>query len=342
MFPGKVTKISILLLFFTQVTMTTPVYAAGELEYNRGVAYYKAKRYGEAAQYLEKALATGCGSSDCYLYLAKSHYGSGNIAMAIKRFRDCEEAFKGMAAGDFATKMLARLDPQNKTLKPKAVASPEKTSPKENLPPAPIFTGLAARISVTPPRFGHKPVSQATIKAVRDAVNGLPPHLKKKLEDCGAAISISPNMIDKWPDSIKDLPESTPELNLAEVPGRIYGKEMNIYESAKLRGSTALKKARPPSMMRHTALNESVQILDDLLTISKDPKLRAEYEKDKDRVPESMRVKLATFLKNDDWGPRETCAEMGAAMLGGGDEHTQDLYRYFPNTKTQLKKMLGI
>lgn len=322
----------------TICSLPHPAMAGGEAEFKRGVALYKAKRYQEAAAYLEKALASGCGASDCYLYLGKAHYGAGNSTMAIKRFGEAAEAFKGLPAGDIAQKMVQRLDPQGKFVKPTAKASTTKAA----APTQKVYSGLAGRISVTPPHFGHKPVSQATIKAIRDAVLNLPPHLRKLLEDAGASISVSPNMIDKWPDSIKDLPENSPTLNLAEVPGRIYGKEMNIYESAKVRGSTALKQARPPSMMRHTVLNESVQILDDIMNISGDPELRKLYEKDKQRVPDSARAKLATFLKNDDWGPRETCAEMGAAMLGGGDEFTADLYRYFPNTKAWLKTKLGI
>ena len=334
--PSK-TLVSIL-IGATIFSLPLPVWAGGEAEFQKGVALYKAKRYQDSAAYLEKALASGCGSSDCYLYLGKAHYGAGNSKMAIKRFSEAAEAFKGLPAGDIARKMVLRLDPQGKLAKPTARAS----APKATAPGQKVYSGLAGRITVTPPHFGHKPVSQATIKAIRDAVLSLPPHLRKRLEDAGASISISPNMIDKWPDSIKDLPENTPTLNLAEVSGRIYGKEMNIYESAKVRGSTALKQARPPSMMRHTVLNESVQILDDIMNISGDPELRKLYEKDKQRVPDSAKAKLATFLKNDDWGPRETCAEMGAAMLGGGDEFTADLYRYFPNTKAWLKSKLGI
>ena len=334
--PSK-TLVSIL-IGATIFSLPLPVWAGGEAEFQKGVALYKAKRYQDSAAYLEKALASGCGSSYCYLYLGKAHYGAGNSKMAIKRFSEAAEAFKGLPAGDIARKMVLRLDPQGKLAKPTARAS----APKATAPGQKVYSGLAGRITVTPPHFGHKPVSQATIKAIRDAVLSLPPHLRKRLEDAGASISVSPNMIDKWPDSIKDLPENTPTLNLAEVPGRIYGKELNIYESAKVRGSTALKQARPPSMMRHTVLNESVQILDDIMNISGDPELRKLYEKDKQRVPDSAKAKLATFLKNDDWGPRETCAEMGAAMLGGGDEFTADLYRYFPNTKAWLKSKLGI
>lgn len=330
--------LTFLVLNFTPI-MVNAALAGGETELKQGIALYKAKRYKEAARVLEKALASGCGSADCYLYLAKSHYGSGNIEMAAKRFRDAEEAFKGLPASTYATKMLARIDPHNTTVKKKA-ATPAPVAKRAKT--GPVYTGLAARISVTPPHFGHKPVSKETISAIAQAVNKLPPHLKKRLEDSGASISVSPNMIDKWPDSIRDLPENTPTLNLAEVPGRIYGKEMNIYERAKVRGSTSLKPARPPSMMRHTVLNESVQILDDLMNISKDPGLRKVYEQDKSRIPDSTRVKLATFLKDDDWGPRETCAELGAALLGGGDEFTADLYRYFPNTKAWLIKKLGI
>ena len=79
---------------------SVPVLAGGEAELKQGIALYKAKRYKDAAKVLEKALASGCGSSDGYLFLARAHYGSGNVAMAAKRDRDAEEAFKGRRASD--------------------------------------------------------------------------------------------------------------------------------------------------------------------------------------------------------------------------------------------------
>jgi hypothetical protein len=171
----------------------------------------------------------------------------------------------------------------------------------------------------------------------------LPKPLRAKLDASDAKVTLSPNLIDKWPDSIKDLPEGSDAPTLAELPGRIYGTNMCVYERAKVRGNTGLKDARPPAFIRLQVANMCFQVLDgDAMTISKDPACRAAWESDKASIPGSMEPKLWTFMKPDDWGPRETCSELFGSMLGGRDENTDNLYRYFPNTKKWLAAKMGI
>lgn len=204
--------------------------------------------------------------------------------------------------------------------------------------------GLATRIFVTDPLMGHPPVSQASRKAIAEAVESLPTDMRSKLDASEARITISPNLIDRWPDSVKknDLPEDTPALNLAELPGRIYGQDMNIYERPKLRKTTNLGEARPPDFIKLQALNMCFQVFDDMEIISKSPELRAAHDRDKKALSQELRDKLWTFCKEDDWGPRETCAETLGALLGGKDEYSADLLQYFPNTRDYLKKRLEI
>ncbi|MBX9673882.1 MAG: hypothetical protein K2X70_10600 [Candidatus Obscuribacterales bacterium] len=213
-------------------------------------------------------------------------------------------------------------------------------------PPKPAHpaVGLASRIFVTEPLMGHPPVSEASRTAIAQAVESLPSQMRKKLDASQARITISPNLIDRWPDAIKnnDLPEDTPALNLAELPGRIYGQDMNIYERPKLRKTTELGAARPPQFIKLQALNMCFQVFDDMETISKSPQLRAAHDRDKMALPPEVRDKLWTFCKQDDWGPRETCAETFAALLGGKDQYSDDLMRYFPNTRDYLEQRLSI
>lgn len=201
---------------------------------------------------------------------------------------------------------------------------------------------LQERIYITAPLMNHEPVKQESIEAINEAVKCLPEKIRKTLDQFGASISLSPNLIDKWPDAVDTLPEDSPAPNFAELPGRIYGSDMNIYERKKLRGTTKLSKPRKPSELKHTALNMCVQVYDDATGFTKSEALRSVYNEDKKNVSGKDRVKLATFLKNDDWGPRETCAETGASLLGGGNEYTKDLYRCFPKTRAWLEKNLYI
>lgn len=87
-------------------------FAAGEQFRNAGIVAYKAKNYKSAVQYLEKALAAGDGSPDCYIYLAGAHLGSGNYEQAVQRYLEASEAFKGLPAATQAESILKRIDPK--------------------------------------------------------------------------------------------------------------------------------------------------------------------------------------------------------------------------------------
>lgn len=206
-------------------------------------------------------------------------------------------------------------------------------------------TTLLSRTFINPPAFNHPPVSEATIQAAKTAINNLPEPLRKRLDASNARVVISPNMIDRWPDSVKDLPENNPAPTLAEQPGRIYGQDMCLYERPKKRGTTDLGDARKPEYLQLQVGDMCYQVLDDLdgeMTISRDTELRREWDEDKKNIPEDVQPKVANFMKLDDWGPRETCAELFGSMMGGRNENTENLYKYFPRVKQWLIKKLGI
>lgn len=202
---------------------------------------------------------------------------------------------------------------------------------------------LLSRTVVNPPAFNHPAVSEASIQAVKNAILALPSSVRAKLDQLGARVIIAPNMIDRWPDSVKDLDEKNPLPNLAEQPGRIYGPDMCVYERPKKRGTTDLGPARTPAYIQLQVGDMCFQVLDgDAMTLSKDPDLRKEYEADKKEIPQEAQIKVAEFTKLDDWGARETCAEMFGSMMGGRNENTDNLYKYFPRVKKWLIAKLGI
>ena len=220
-------------------------------------------------------------------------------------------------------------------------ATATNAAPAASTTPTP--TTLLSRIVVNPPAFNHPPVSQASIQAVKQAILALPAPLRKQLDENGARVIIAPNMIDRWPESIKDLPENDPQPTLAEQPGRIYGLDMCVYERPKKRGTSELGPAREPAYIQLQVGDMCFQVLDgDTMVLSKDPDLRKEYEADKRAIPDAAQAKVAEFTKLDDWGPRETCAEMFGSMMGGRDENTDNLYKYFPRVKQWLITKLGI
>jgi hypothetical protein len=247
-------------------------------------------------------------------------------------------AITGCATNQSQQSTSVPIQPAAKPIQP-AMEPIQPAIPGQAVPPG---TTLMGRLVVNPPAFHHPPVSEASVQAVRNAIKALPAPLRTKLDQSAARVIISPNMIDRWPDSVKDLPEKDPAPTLAEQPGRIYGGDMCVYERPKKRGTTALGPTRAPAFIQLQVGDMCFQLLDDMMILSKDPALRKAWNEDKEHIPPGAQARVAEFTKLDDWGPRETCAEMFGSMMGGRDENTDNLYKYFPRVKKWLIARLSI
>ncbi|MBX9671215.1 MAG: hypothetical protein K2X93_26745 [Candidatus Obscuribacterales bacterium] len=329
-----------------------PPIILGRQEFREGVAAYQKKDYKSAEQLFTKSVTAGNKTAAVWLYSGHTFLALGRIAQAKKTYEVVIASFKDSPEAKIASSALETIKNRKPVAKPDAkpaakpgapaaaaaapAAAPEAAKEKQG-------DGMKNRITVVPPYRSHPAVSKASIAAVREGVANLPQHIRAQLEALGASVVIAPNMLDKWPDSINGLDEEKDELNLAEQPGRIYGTDMYVYERAKLRGADALKSPRSPADMKHTVLNECFQVLDADFKISKDPALRKEYRAEADAVPDSLREDLGTYLKEDDWGARETCSELSADLFGStGGAFRGELVRCFPRTKRWLKAKLGI
>ena len=324
---------------------TQPVAAASDSEFTAGVKDYTAKNFKGASEHFGKSIQGGNKTAAVWLYSAHCFVAMGQYKRALQTYEIIAQSFKGTSEAATAATSIDTLRARlgmpaasaGQTAAPTGGASTTGASTA-----APGDEGLMARIEVIPPKFGHQPVSPASIKAVKDAIAALPAPLRKKLDDTpDAKVTLSPNLVDRWPDTAKEAPDES-GVDLAELPGRIYGKDMSIYERAKIRGTTSLRDARPPKHLRQTTLNMCFQLLDDNMVISKDPALRKEWEADKATITSPMSETLATFMKEDDWGPRETCSELFGFMLGGYNDMTENVLRYFPRTKKWLAAKMGI
>lgn len=325
----------------------------GQEEYNAGRLAYHHKNYKGAEEHFAKSIKDGNRTPEVWLYAGHTFMALGQPDRAIKTYETLIKNFKDSIEAKTAIESinLAKQAIEKQSAPPTAVPTaepdPNKKVASAVKPTVAAEKGLKDRIIVHPPfsKFGHSPVSQRSIKAIHEAVASLPAPLRKRLDDSGATINIAPNMIDRWPESLNDeldKAEDEDAPTLAEVPGRIYNKDMYVYESPKERGTTSLKSARSAAEIKHTVFNECFQVLDELMTICKDPAVLASYNAEKAAVPEAYQAKLATFLKDDEWGEKETCNELGAEMFGQGGEFSSELNRYFPKTKKAVQKKLGL
>ncbi|MBP6746634.1 hypothetical protein KA344_15455 [bacterium] len=321
-----------------------PLAAANDSEYAAGVKDYASKNFKGASDHFSKSIQGGNKSASVWLYSAHCFVAMGQYKRALQTYEIIAQSFKGTSEAATAGKSIESL--RSRLGMPAATATQSTAAPAGGAAGTSAATagdeGLMARVDIIPPKFGHPPVSQASIKAVKDAIGALPAPLRKKLDDTPEAhVTLSPNLIDRWPDTAKEGPDES-GVDLAALPGRIYGKDMSIYERARISGTTSLRDPRPPKHLRQTTLNMCFQLLDDNMVISKDPDLRKEWEADKASISSPMSETLATFMKEDDWGPRETCSELFGFMLGGYNDMTENVLRYFPRTKKWLAAKMGI
>lgn len=349
----KKSAVSKLLLFVPVFALLVPdaALAGGEEEFELGRKAFYAKDYDAAEGHFSNSVGQGNRTPRVWLFvghtfLAKAQYERAvrTYELLLRNFKDSEEAKVAQESLNVAKQKMTAVPSIPPVAPVKPAELPKATGAVAIASAAPASTGLKERIYVEPPKFSHPAVGANSVKAIREAVASLPPHLRKALDESNATIHIAPNLIDKWPESLADLEKEEQEEapTLAEVPGRIYGNDMWMYERPKVRHSTHLGNARPAWDLKHTVYNMCFQVLDGMWKMTSDAKIIAQYEAEKAQVGDSYRDRLATYLKEDEWGRKETCNDLAALLLGQGDEKAADLARCFPKTKNLIKAKLNI
>jgi hypothetical protein len=322
---------------------------APDPEFDAGMISFKANDFKTAVAHFGKAIAGGNRSAAVYLFSGHCFLQMNETQRALKTYEIVTTSFKDSPEAKTAADVIKLVNARsaNYAQTEKGAKTTTKSAAVPGAAGAPNVTPsaqptLLSRSIVVAPLFNHPKVSQATIDAQQQAIAALPAALRKRLDDSDARIFLSPNVIDRWPETLKDLNEDGVEPTVCEAPGRIYGHEMMVYERPKQRHSNDLLAARAPSFIRLQVGNMCFQVLDEFMTISKSAALREQWELDKMHIPESVASTVARFTNPDDWGPKETCAELFGALIGGRDENTDNLYRYFPHTKRYLIAKLGL
>jgi tetratricopeptide (TPR) repeat protein len=314
---------------------------SGDSDFKSGITAYKRGDYKTAAENFHKAVTGGMDTAAAWLYLGHAYMGSGDRARASQIYRTLSQKFPGTNEARIAAQCLQKLPPP--AAPATAGAAPGATpATATGAKPAEIAgkkTTLIDRITLYPPKFGHTPVSQTTAETVKAVVHGLPRHILKILDDCGATITIAPNIIDKWPGSGDGLKPGKSDMTMGEEPGRTYGHDVHLYEREQIRGTTNLKEVRPQSEIHHMALHEIGHAIDDCSgVLSNDSTFKAMLKLDLSEITDDVRSKIEYYTQ-----PGEACAETINGLLGGTDEATCALVlQSLPRTTRFLKERLHL
>ncbi|MBP9092801.1 tetratricopeptide repeat protein [bacterium] len=338
--PSKLLLLISASLFLSAASLTSAL-ASADTDYAQGLAAYNSKNYRMAAAYLQRAVNVGLSTPAIWMYLGHAYTGIGDRPHAAQAYTSLIDNFRGSPEAAQAMQYLQRLDP----------AAAKKAAAGPALPGA-AASGVAAapgvavartpfkdRLIIVPPLAGHPPVSQSMQAAIKAAMQKLPAHIYKILDDGGATVNLAPNIEDKWPGSSDmDKPRQA-GTSLGEEPGRTYDHDCYIYERKKLKGGgNELGEARPLRDIVACFYHELGHAIDDCAgKLSEDPKLRAQFQLDLENMPASVSSSISYYTIVSEGLP-----EVIAGLLGADGHSTSACMEAMPRTKYWLKQKLKL
>lgn len=192
-----------------------------------------------------------------------------------------------------------------------------------------------------PPKFGHAPVRKETVATARDVLQRLPSKIYTLLEDGGASINIAPNIEDNWPGTGDDERPGILDVTLGEEGGRCYGRDVWVYEAAKVRGSHKLKPARSQERMRESMYQLLGHAINDCMgVVTEKEELASLYDKDIEHMPFLARHEYIEERITTADARALGCSEIIGVLISGNDPHLYPIQKVFPRTTTYLKTAL--
>ena len=200
---------------------------------------------------------------------------------------------------------------------------------------------LMDRIRVIEPKFGHAPVRDATVATCKQVLQKLPSKIYNLLEQGGATINIAPNIEDNWPGSGDGRRPGPLDRTMGEEGGRCYGRDVWIYESAKVRGSQKLKPARSQGEMKSTLYQILGHAINDCMgVVTNREDLTKLYAEDVAQIPFFAKHEYIEESQSDADARALGCSEIIGVLISGEDNHLFPVQKAFPKTTAYLKKEL--
>ncbi len=321
--------------------ISAPALASADTDYAQGLAAYKSKNYRVAAAYMQRAVNVGLSTPAIWMYLGHAYTGVGDRPHAVQAYTALIDNFRGSPEAAQAMQYLTRLDPlaaRKAATGPAALPGSAAPGPTTANSPAVSRTPFKDRLIIVPPLAGHPAVSPGMQAAIKTAMQKLPAHIYKILDDGGATVNLAPNIEDRWPgsgDGEKPRGEGT---TMGEEPGRTYDHDCYIYERKKLKGSNELGEARPLRDIVACFYHELGHAIDDCGgKLSEDPKLRAQFQLDLDNMPASVSSSISYYTIVSEGLP-----EVIAGLLGADGHSTAACMEALPRTKYWIKQKLKL
>ena len=339
---------SAITLILLQFVSTAAVYAAGEEAYKQGVKDYKGRDFRSAAEHFRKSIVEGNASAHTWLYMAHSYAAAGDKLKAYDAYKRVERMFSGKPAGQMAAagiKKLGNLSSLRNRNIIKRSSGDKRGLPKSTNPDDWRSLPFKDRVIIYPAneQFGHPEVSKATEEIVRRAILTLPNHFYRTLEKGGVTVTIVPNIIDKWPDMVKNNALDKAAQELAKVGGRCYDRDVHIWQNGLVPGTLKADEAQKNDVLLNSTYHELGHAYDDCLgTYSQKSEAIKLYKADVEAMPPAFRKYLIYFAAGTTNSCSEACAELTAELLGSKVEEAKACAKYFPKLRKLVREKTGL
>lgn len=311
-----------------------------------GRKQYSQAKYKEAAASFRTAIFKGANSAAIWLSLAESYERTNEKSAAVLTYQAILKNFPGTPESAKATERTAKPKPSapaKVALSPKLAAAPKlATAPKVAASPAaPPRKSLMERIYIIPPRFGHEPVSPATIRLVRSLLAGLPKTMYKILDRGKVNIYLTPNLIDKFPETV-GVKNDHLGIYFIQEHGRTYDYDMYLCERTGYGKGTDLGPISSDETIKEFFYTLLSHLLNGCLEMpSKDPQFLALYKLDYANLNPLDFMSIHAYVAPVE-GVNDTFAALGANIMGSNGEPSELCSRCFPRCRAWIVNRIKV
>ena len=317
-----------------------------------GRKQFSQAKYKEAAASFRTAIFKGANSAAIWLSLAECYERTKEKSAATLTYQTILKNFPGTPESAKATERTAKPKPSapaKVALSPKLAATPKvaaapkaAATPKAAAAPvAPPHKDLMERIYIIPPRFGHEPVSPATVRLVRSLLAGLPKTMYKILDRGNVTIYLTPNLIDKFPETV-GVKNDHLGVYFIQEHGRTYDYDMYLCERTGYGKGTDLGPISSDETIKEFFYTLLSHLLNGCLEMpSKDPQFVALYKLDYANLNPLDYMSIHAYVAPVE-GVNDTFAALGANIMGSHGEASELCSRCFPRCRAWIVNRIKV
>lgn len=301
--------------------------------------YFAHGHYRAAAESLRLMIYSGSHSPAVWLLLGQCYQAMKENAAARQTYVCVQKYFPGTAEARQAVQAMAALP---------AVAGASSAS---GSPTSPVHTGgneagkrLYDRVVVVEPKFGHPAVAASTFSTVMNIVYKLPEPIYNILDQGGVRVFVTPNLIDRFPDSVNYKLPDTGAYIIMET-GRTYDRDVYICErlgACPGAGSSLMPANSHDEIVTATYLNLA-HALDSCLEFpSRNEQFVRLYQSDLAAADKNSPENIKIYLLGDNHAASRTFAGLASSIMGHNSYLTRWLDRNFPRCRAWIQARIEV